>query len=612
MLVFLAAAVRSVNDPAFADISCARSDAYRLYKTLERVCEDAFDPCRSVVLVDPASDDFSGLVASVSRELGPDDQLVVYFSGHAQHKEGMTRLLFANADAKGRGRVRADVLLTPLIDTSVNGIVILDCCNSGNALSVADTRDPLFPRRVTVLAATEAYEPAQYVDSGSAFTTAFCRGLDRLAENNHPLSLADVVEHMRDDPAYEGDPTVNFHSGQSDHVLQTDRPNWNTPDDAEGRFLRRLSGVSTEVREALWYGTREMPTSIRVKLLRDAARAGTLSEPSWLVRRAIGTMAGNLPAYSRASVRDSFLAADRDWMHHAIGIIAARTDVAEDDDVADAVSRFLAPNTNVDLVWLAHLYLSDSRPDRAFELALTSPLMRSPWGIVDLYRRHANRPGVVEEIRDGADSDERLLGPLRTHLRLLGRDDGALQSVTFDDEVVESEIAQRLYAIPPRGRIRHPQSEWLYSYLYGAWRDEVGPLTFESLDRQRKRDAEEAVAVLGRLPAVEIRMAIGHFAANSGDHSQVVDLIRSWALTDVHPWVRRESLTTDTHACAEAFFEEIDRSAYPGALDLALRGLQLGVLPSNLRRLHLTALERDTLSTQQEQDPGTSPAGSMA
>ncbi|MFD6456228.1 hypothetical protein ACFWF3_36195, partial [Nocardia sp. NPDC060220] len=94
MIVLLAAAVCRVTDAGFQDIDCAALDANRIYDTLARVCGDIFDHRRSSVVENPTAEDFYGMVASVSLGLSANDQLIIYFSGHADEKEGMARLLF--------------------------------------------------------------------------------------------------------------------------------------------------------------------------------------------------------------------------------------------------------------------------------------------------------------------------------------------------------------------------------------------------------------------------------------------------------------------------------------------------------------------------------------
>ncbi|MFD6455867.1 hypothetical protein ACFWF3_34310, partial [Nocardia sp. NPDC060220] len=69
------------------------------------------------------------------------------------------------------------------------------------------------------------------------------------------------------------------------------------------------------------------------------------------------------------------------------------------------------------------------------------------------------------------------------------------------------------------------------------------------------------------------------------------------ASQDVHPWVRRESICR--RACAHdetAFHAPIDREVYPGALDLAIAGIEAGVMPvGHEEALDLSAVERNSL-----------------
>lgn len=226
MIVLLAAAVSRVPAAGFREIECTPLDADRIYDTLDRVCGDAFDRRRSSVVHNPTAENFLGMVASLSLVLGADDQLVVYFSGHADEREGMARLLFANADEVGRGRTRVDVLAAPLVDSSTRSVLILDCCNAGNALTVADTRDALFPRRIAVIASSGPYLPSTHGQAGSAFTMALCRALDELAESGGKLSLSAISDLVEADADFGKKVHVNHPSGYAEEVIMSDVPSY--------------------------------------------------------------------------------------------------------------------------------------------------------------------------------------------------------------------------------------------------------------------------------------------------------------------------------------------------------------------------------------------------
>jgi hypothetical protein len=609
MLVLLAAAVESIADDRFDDITCAWSDAKRVYDTFDRVCGDLFDRNRSAVLRNAAAGDFVGLISSVALSLEPNDQLVIYFSGHAVQLEGSTVLLFVDAGLKGRGRARIEVLAAPLVDTSVETIFLLDCCYSGNALSVASSPDPLIKRRVSVLASCDAFDRSQHSGAGSAFTLSLCRAFSHLAEEEKPLSLTAVCQYIQADEAFIGEPQIRVLDGKPDHIIRCDRPNWHSPEDAAKRFVDALLHADLRLREALWYGVREMPSPEQAKIVARVIDSNTPSEPSWIVRRAMGIVIGNLAEDSplRMSIITDLLQSDADWMRQAVGIIAARNDLRSSDELWGFVRRAILREDNADMVWLAHLYGSDARPSEALEAALKSRLIETTWGVVDIFRRHEKKGAAVSEgqlvnriVESCSDKVARGLG---TYLHVSGHTE--IDGLPAPDrDIADSEFVHKLNTLHRRGKVRHPQSEWLFSYLYGAWRDELEGDIFGSIAALARHEWEDNISLAMRSPLLEVRMALCRGAATlKGVHNgvdvpvEVVTMIQSLGVEDDHPWVRREALTKSAKDCSSAFSVSTQRGLYPGVLDLAVVGEELGVLPNIHSKLRLTKLEETSLKS---------------
>jgi Caspase domain len=600
VLVLLAAAVTSVSDHRYIDIDCAWADAYKIYDTLARVGGSMFDHCRSAVLTDPTNDDFIGVVTSSAMSLSPDDQLIVYFTGHADEHEGMTRLLFGNADGRGRGRVRVDVLAAPLVDASTRALLILDCCNSGNALTVADTRDALLPRRISVMASSGPYLPSIHGPDASAFTLAFCRALDSLAEQNERLTLSAIAELIETDVDFEGKVYVNHRSGYAEDTIMHDAPSYLIPEDAAQKFLDAVTNTDVRTREALWYALQDMPIPLQLGVLVQSCEENNVGEASWLVRRAMGSVIGALPAHSRNrhDLMMSLIEEGRNWMHQAVGIIAARDEILNDETIQARVLEILRSDVVIDVIWLAHLYLADAAPEDALEAALRTGLARTSWGTLDIFRRHFPRyrselSSLVTRLRDAADGDAAILGPLRTHLLLSGLSDQGLEGARYSEELVQSTTARSLYRKRPRGKIRQPKAKWLLSYLYGSWRDNIGADALNALDDVPPSLRTRAAEMLAEIPAVEIRMALAADALSTDQIDTDVTKIREWSVADLHPWVRREALSNDPERSSVAFTDTVERKLYPGALDLAIRGAELHVLPDGfVQTLDLPTYER--------------------
>src|SRR5262249_40456210 len=121
---------------------------------------------------------------------------------------------------------------------------------------------------------------------------------------------------------------VNLAEGLSDLHL-AEPPAWyeniTTRKDFEARFLERVVRSSTHTREMLWYSLDGMPDGLKLKILNYSREHSAFREPSWLVRRAIGSVLSRVdevhPA-KRTSILNLLTA--KGWMHECIGLVAAR------------------------------------------------------------------------------------------------------------------------------------------------------------------------------------------------------------------------------------------------------------------------------------------------
>lgn len=361
--------------------------------------------------------------------------------------------------------------------------------------------------------------------------------------------------------------------------------------------------MDLRTREALWYALQEMPVALQLDVLHSACLEEEVGEPSWLIRRAIGSVISSLPAHSRSrrELIVSLLSPDRSWMQNAIGVVAAREDVAHDAELQSEVLRMLHSARLADVIWLAHLYSAEFSPDAALEVVLQTGMVRTRWGLLDIFRRHQGRfrgdlEGLIDRLRHAAHS-EGDLDSIRLHLVLSGLDDRVLEDIPVDRSIADSPVARSLYRKRPRGKIRQPKAKWLLSYLYGDWRDQVGDDVVLVLDEVPESQRVAQAMILSNLPAVEMRMALARETAEGFSRANDLAAIHSWASRDVHPWVRRESVSVDDRGISVAAFEPpIDRALYPGALDLAIVGIEAGVMPINFEdHLDLPVFERKAL-----------------
>ncbi len=119
-----------------------------------------------------------------------------------------------------------------------------------------------------------------------------------------------------------------------------------------------------------WFNLLEIPTAVRLSAIRMFCNSTKMTDTSWLVRRAIGTVLES--CYSvRASWADlcECMLRSPDWMKNCVGIIGVRC--ISESRFATAVRDVLQSRGSIDAIWLAQLYLADASVN-AFEDVLRS------------------------------------------------------------------------------------------------------------------------------------------------------------------------------------------------------------------------------------------------
>jgi hypothetical protein len=605
VIQILALAVAETPGAEFDTLACAVGDARHVYTSLPRICGDRFDGVLSYVGINPSASQARELLLLAAASAGADDLLIVYISSHGILRRGALSIPFNDARPNGFGYLEAGEISTALRQCPGQVLLILDCCFSGAALIEAHLRDVYDTPSLSVIASALPYGRANYGPTGSDFTLAFVRALERISGNGDAVTVSKVAEWIKQDNSYSGEILVNLAEGLSDLQL-TEPPEWYQrvleKKDFERRFLDRVAVSAGPTREMLWYSLDGMPDGLKLKIFDGFREHLVLREPSWLVRRAIGTVLSRIDdvhSKKREYILD-FLNA-KSWMHICIGLVSARNLVG-DPDVAFILQKILAGATNrMDAIWLANLYLSDSSGDN-LTLGLTSSLGMAAWGIVDLwkrYERHYDDPEWLARVFADSTADRpELLQDLRTHLECTGSPVGGMLGVEPAKDVVANELVLFQYQREPRGILAQTPVKWLVSSLYGSWRDQLSGDLREYLDNTEDQQIIRDVSICSRIPSVEHRVSIcQELAASSEIEPEILDAAR-WAVTDPHPWVRRESLrlfpgNRETAECA--LDVATDRTLFPGYLDLIIEAHRNGADTGKSIK-SMTKAERDSVS----------------
>ena len=314
---------------------------------------------------------------------------------------------------------------------------------------------------------------------------------------------------------------------------------------------------------------------VKLGIFSSADDHTALREPSWLVRRAIGTVLSRIDDVQPAKMPVLHeLLSSRNWMHICTGLVAARN-VVNEPSISAHLKVLLSGRAPMDVTWLAHLYLADHSKNGLVH-ALASPLGQTSWGVIDLWKRYGapgeDKEGALRIIRDSLQDRPDVLRDLRVHLDCLGATEAEMLGVPPDPELAGNDLVKFQYSRQPRGVLPQTPVKWLVSSLYGSWRDQLSGELSDYLENTDGKQILDDIKVCRRMPSVEHRVSLCQdLAASTIDDSRIIDAVE-WALSDPHPWVRRESLKLFPGRAAAALAVGVaaERNLYPGYFDLLL------------------------------------------
>jgi hypothetical protein len=603
VIQLLALAVVETPGVELETLPCVVRDVRQVYGSLGRICADSFDGLRSYVGINPSASQARELMLLAAASAEADDILVVYVSSHGVLRAGTLSIPFNDARSNGFGFLEAGEISSALRRCRGQVLLILDCCFAGAALREAYLRDIYDTPKISIIASALPYGRASYGVDGSHFTQAFVRAVERIGGDGEAITVSRIVECVQTDDAYSGEVLINLAEGLADLQLAPS-PGWYQDvavrKDFETRFLDRVARSPRHTREMLWYSLDGMPDSLKFKIFRSFRGHPAMREPSWLVRRAMGTVlsrTADIHPAKRASILDLLNA--RNWTHVCVGLVAGRHAV-EDPDVALKMKRLLSDARQMDVTWLANLYLADYSID-SLPAAVASPLGKTAWGVVDLWKRYAPHYDDPAELAsmfaEAARGRPDLLQDLRIHLDCTGSAVGSVLGVASTPDVIDNELVRFQYAREPRGVLAQTPVKWLVSSLYGSWRDQLTGDLREYLDNTEKQQVVLDLNICRRIPSVEHRVSVClDLAEDAAGEPEILGAAR-WAVTDPHPWVRREGLKLfpgDRQLAESAISVVTDKALFPGYVDLALEAHRNGAGMEALLRT-MTKADRESV-----------------
>lgn len=579
------------------DIPCAHQDAHNLHKSLRLGLGDAYDLWRSVTMLDPSANEALAILALTSRRLSDEELLVVYFSGHARLRRSVLALAFSDALDDGRGHLSISEIANAC--SEANAALILDCCHSGAAASLANRPDMLTPTTISVLASSAAFSTAAHLPEGSPFTTALINVVEDASVTGKELSLVALAKELNSGKDTHEKCVVNVAEGSEDVVLLQAQRDMVGAKETADRFVSRLASVDRAARELMWYSAAELPQAYQSVLIDEIVSAGIAREASWLVRRAIGSFLDRQPGHSR--IRNKVagdLISSEHWMEVCVGLIGARRLFATDIGLRSAALDVLVSQIPANATWLASMYLTDCG-EFNFDSTERSQLARTSWGITEILE-HFRASERGENWLSGwaldlatATGDENVLLEVATHLRLIGFVVPANVGVS---QVAEEPLSRYLYSLKPRGKLSSSSGKWLLSSLFGNWRRDGRSNLRTYAASKRPSAVLRSLEQMGTLPAVALRTAV-LLDPWIGEHPDRVEAVLLWGLADDHPWVRQAAVELAADGRIGPITDPlIDMPRCPGLFDLLLTlNDHNGGTGPLLERIELTPVEREAL-----------------
>lgn len=553
-------------------IKCARKDAELIYGSFQRHFPD-FDNCYSIALCDVDAIRFEKILQDTVKGMKNTDILVVYFSGHAVDDDGTEiNLVFYDGD-----EFPSSKLLDAARASGCSKLLILDCCHAGEAISLANYKFPGH-RNFSVIAAVGPYGFAEFGESVSPFAQHLAECLDELDNTNREINLASIHETLEKNN-YSNSRMADA-VGEKKLLLKAAV---STAGNSEflAAFWNKLPALPSSMRAIMWYAldSSNLGYAMKISAIERLNVRPHFYEGSWIVRRAIGHMLGELPQQEPRvrTVEERFLKS-KNWMDICIGLVATRSNgTAEMQKTRREICGH--PKLPMDVIWLANLYYADhfteSRKDEPGDEIFFPPrLCETAWGVEDLFARYKGHKAVLDHLEEAVD--DRLREVLKTQRAMANPDTSSAANSLLDTYL----------KCPKRGRTKASyRDKWLRSVLFGQWRDH--PMADGELDVYfQSTSLEDRCKDLKDLSSatVDIKLSIlGYVSSLSPSKRKKYQDALAWALTDPHPWVRRDSFlifSDDLERIKEGAFRDIvDRKQYPGVLDMIIEANAISKRP---------------------------------
>lgn len=544
MISILSIGIQKYENSNLNEIKCASLDSLKVYDAFKDILSEEFSEHTSICLTNISSDDFKNVLSTYRCSLpnAPDPNiLIIYFSGHAKTLNNNNFVLcFSDFNNGCRGHISIDEIAITLNDISCEKIIILDCCFSGNGLKIANNE--IFEHRVSIITSSNQNTLADFDEHGSKFTKHLCESIYEIKSENIDFTLNELQNRIN---VKHSGSCFNMGAGSTGSIMLRKKANLETTYyDFDKRFYNRIIKSDTSFREASWYFLSGLPFNITEKVYKDIFMCFNPDskyplEASWLVRRAIGSSISCIKnKHNRLSIAQELMRSSY-WQEQCIGIIGARYDFENDDNLFNWITESVKNKliTKIDAVWLANLYTAENS-NYDFNVYLNSSLATNTWGIQEIYCT-ASKHGISLDIFNDCLSNI-LKEAISDHQKNAITNWQNIYSTTNNNHSVLHDVINQQGA---RGRLpKNSKAKFILSTLYRNWRGSKSLNLRSYFETQNSSKIAQELKDSANFVEVEFRMAIFDYLINHSDlTSQYYDHIL-WGLSDTHPWVRRTAI----------------------------------------------------------------------
>jgi len=451
-------------------IPCARQDSEQIYSSFQNHFPD-FDNCYSITLYDASAESFQRAIRNAAKGLNETDTLVIYFSGHADsNAAGGIKLFFRNG---AEDTFSPRWLRDTTDDLGCSKLLILDCCYAGEAVSLANYENPGH-RKFFVLTAVGSNSMAAHSKSVSPFTQALIDCLDELDSTDQAITLTSIHQTLEKNNYHKS--KLGISVGETDLSLKAAICSVGSVEFLTA-FWSKLPTLPSSIRAIMWYAldSSNLSYDTKIKTVEQLCNGRPrFYEGSWIVRRAIGHLLGELPQQApQVKKIEERLLTSQSWLDICIGLVATRN---QNTFQMQKIRRNICKRSELpmDVIWLANLYYADHfsaerEGESGDEIFFPQQLCETVWGVEDLLARYKGHESVLEQLENTVGN--RFPDIFQTQKIML--DLGKIST--------ENQLLSTYLNCPKRGRnTASYHDKWLRSVLFGQWRDH--PMADNELD----------------------------------------------------------------------------------------------------------------------------------